>query len=79
MFLSGGHACEVAAGRPIGAGCPLRCWRRALSSSDAVESVTVVDDGPDITADEVIMEDAAAANDTDIDDADDATDGETHE
>jgi len=46
---------------------------------DAVESVTVVDDEPDVTADEVIMEDAVAANDTDIDDADDAKDGETHE
>jgi hypothetical protein len=44
---------------------------------DTVESATVVD--ADVTADEAIMEDAVAANDTDIDDEVDATDGETHE
>ena len=51
-----------------------------LEDGDAVESVTVVDDEPDISADEVIMDDAVAANDADVaDEADDATDGETHE
>ena len=48
---------------------------------DAVDSVTVVDDAPDITADEVIMEDAVAANDAGAadDGEDEETDGETHE
>ena len=48
-------------------------------AGDAVESVTVVDDEPDVAAEEAIMEDAVAANDTDIDDEAEATDGETHE
>jgi segregation and condensation protein A len=50
------------------------------AGDDAVDSVTVVDDAPDVTADEVIMEDAMAANDSGIGaEEDDATDGETHE
>ena len=48
-----------------------------------MESVTVVDDEPDITADEAIMEEAVAANDAEVADgpheAEDAKDGETHE
>ena len=49
------------------------------ADGDAVEDVTVADNGPDITAEETIVEDAVAANDTGIDDDADDADGEKHE
>ena len=48
-------------------------------AADALDSVTVDDSTPDVTADEVIMEDAVAANDDEDDHKVDELDGETHE